>query len=362
MVFFGMKKTSLFTNSLLCIALLSIAFTLTSCSPTSKLYNRTDCNPPSIEPDQNRQIYPFTLYNGFIILTFTTDENYELRLTFDTGDPNEQGRLHESGFKKIVGTDYEKIMTERYNCFVENIEQFTGKTKADYSQAQLEKLFKKYDKFLTTDSITPYSLKIGDYVFSAAGGNCPEKSFFYSPQTNKGYPQKNEDGLIGPKFFEGAKNIIINYKDMYIEVDGAPIAGDEHSSPLYFHEPIGFYYTDVVIDGVNDEAFIDTGNNSFLIRCSENNLTEMNIDDINDMYANGKIKWKIFTTHKIKKMDVCGVHFVNVTAYQGNSIFSKTNINARKLICAMNNLGFPIFMNKIIQLDFENGKFRMIEG
>ena len=349
-----MKNKSHIKSAGLSVALLTVLTLLAACASSR----------PATKIQEGIRI-PFELdSHHHVILTFYTDENIPLHFNFDSGCPDKKAGVTFRGFKKLQGSDYESTQLERESYFFRHFSELTGKEIDECTGPEIDLLKEKHLRKLNTDFTTA-----GLVVKTSKGQVAlPPAEFSYCPAESENYGEAENDGTIGFAFFGDAKRITFNYKEGYVELDGAAICGD--AVALRYFSATGHYFTPVTINGQNDYALLDTGSEVFTLRepvfdrdkmlslMDDEKLTfsdyykeicQINLPETDGEYNNaesfilGKVVWE------------------NVRALKITDRHMHTGPLSRLIIASSNNIGYPFFKDKILQFDLENMLFRIVE-
>ena len=165
------------------------------------------------------------------------------------------------------------------------------------------------------------------------------------------------DGILGQPFLRQCKNVIFDYKKNKIIFDGRKISNRETS---FFYEncncedcscnnckcvPFPIIYMYAKYMGKEEKFLIDTGAAFFIVR-----------DDFPES------KWQEYKKNRqafYTDISINNLKFKNIYSCYANSNNLYTNDEARAYSKKTNILGSPFFVNHIIQIDYENMKFRI---
>lgn len=166
--------------------------------------------------------------------------------------------------------------------------------------------------------------------------NCPDGSFLLDPKGifTTGKLKYPADGFLGLPFLEQYKNVVFDYKTNRIYFNREPVCGNSISM-----RKVGLYwFTTIECNGVKTNAVIDTGCFNVFIN-KPNAKAAVGQDEIVNI--------------KIGHIECNGI------SLKPNSTIITNKIAENGLFKNENVIGYPCFKDHIIQLDFENGVFRM---
>lgn len=163
------------------------------------------------------------------------------------------------------------------------------------------------------------------------------------------------DGLIALSAFSSERNIVIDYINQEMILNGEPIC--EESVPMRKLEWLGGYVIPIQINGVVQEALVDTDSADVFVRdnfMSESVCTDEELMECFELKVPLTAHWSDFVEVKIGSQATV----VRVLKTTDSSIPFTSDV-ARALGTRINLLGYEAFKNTRIQFDFENGVFRV---
>lgn len=165
--------------------------------------------------------------------------------------------------------------------------------------------------------------------------------------------RQKEDGIVGLKFFGACDQLTIDYVNNVIVINGKPLSGVE--GPLVKVPMLELYKTEIEVDGIRQDAIIDTGAQVFVL-CDESAMT-MTDEEKLDFIMNGKIQT---SSPACKEVTVSfGSISRKLEACRSSDRNAKANENGRRGGYVYNLLGYSFFEGHRIQFDFKHGKFIM---
>ncbi len=165
-----------------------------------------------------------------------------------------------------------------------------------------------------------------------------EPSFPYILDPNgifsTGMKKNNFDGLLGLPYLQKNRNVVFDYINNTMSFNEEPIC--DNSLPMYRNKD-ELWFTPIECNGVKTNALIDTGCNLLFINKNKKRIIG------EDKYANVKLgNVEINDLFLGSDKDVTS----NEKAKNGN--YKNENI-----------IGYSVFKDHVIQLDFENNVFRI---
>ena len=291
------------------------------------------------EHTQERFEIPFFVNSQGNIYVELIDGDYQYKFLFDTA--SNINVLYNTGYKKAqknLGYDVEE---------------------------ELFKLVRENNVILSDDDIRVY---VHEYIneqgasfvmehFNCSGNDFFKKDFVYAPKEYNRLDDSDFDGMIGLCFFDSPTNVLIDYKNNMIVVNGNLL--NAKPVPMNRLEVTGIYTIEIKINGISQDALIDTGSMLFFLRpeyksdkrYKESELRNFLDENMPEYKNNGKTEIGVNLQIGSFKEKVTG-HFFSSEKYgstaDGAAFVKKINI-----------LGNQIYMNHKIQLDFENMEFRI---
>ena len=182
-------------------------------------------------------------------------------------------------------------------------------------------------------------------------------NFIYDPEINKGFSTKHIDGYFNPACIPSVKRVTINYINNTIEINGEKLVNNIITMKKGVVLTNAYMIT-IIINGVEQTGIIDTGNNMLVVSnnslINKSNLTtEEEVDYIN----NGLISKTTAKDISISTLQIGNKCFNDVTAYYGTDERFKTSPKTMRILSLYTSIGYPIFKDHIIQLDFESNEF-----
>ena len=163
------------------------------------------------------------------------------------------------------------------------------------------------------------------------------------------------DGLLALSAFSSERNIVIDYINQEIILNSEPIC--EESVPMRKLEWLGGYVIPIQINGVVQEALVDTDSADVFVRDnfrSESVCTDEELLECFELKVPLTAHWSDFVEVKIGSQATV----LRVLKTTDSSIPFTSDV-ARALGMRINLLGYAAFKNARIQFDFENGVFRV---
>ena len=191
-------------------------------------------------------------------------------------------------------------------------------------------------------------------VISLNGGKMGELKFSIALLDNS----TKYDGVLGTTFLRKKSNVVtFDYKNNEIIFSDYYMTGKKEKLISFFEEnPI--FFMEIKIDNRIEFFLLDTGNETIALRSNYDNekATYPTEDILLDINFNEK-KYK--KTNRFKIVDlplfVYGdIEYKDIKAVYNDYFFSKTNNSARRFLSVFSSAGFPLFNNKVFQIDFEN--------
>ena len=280
---------------------------------------------------------PFELgEDGQILITVFDEKDQKYIFKFDTATT--VNVLFSIGYEKIKVTFDFDIKDELKNYIQENY--------AYLSDEDLESMISEYLN-------ASYNFKLGNLRKDNLSFN--DTSFVYDSSLYDVIDKKVIDGIIGINFFKINNNILIDYNNKNIVIDGAVLVGSPVSMSKL--EELNMYTIPIKINNIKQNAIIDTGAVYFFMRNEYKKSKKYSEKDLLFFIDEG-IKSTPILEDKAVKLTIANTtiniigHFPDANKYastkSGYIIAQKVNL-----------LGYDVFKNHKIQLDFENMEFRI---
>lgn len=175
------------------------------------------------------------------------------------------------------------------------------------------------------------------------------------------------DGILGMPFLIQKSNIVtFNFitKEIFFskpKMDGT----EEKLIPIQLQDYAPFYFFKLKI-GDRDEYFIfDTGNEVITLRSNyDNELADMPTADLLFELLNNDKKRKKTNRFKKKKLEsfiLGNAEYVNQTAVYNDYYLSQAAESARRILSKCSSAGYPLYENRIFQIDFEKNAMIFLE-
>ncbi len=235
------------------------------------------------------------------------------------------------------------------------VDTFVGeKGLADLFQDNYEMVMRNYDSRPQGANVHILNLIVGYWNIPSYNGAIKQIPFHFSD-----YPFTQFDGIIGENTFMQFSNVIIDYKNKLIVFDGEPI--DSENIPMIIDEE-GLCFIEFLCDGRKEIGLIDTGADNFVLRstyfekgCGFNHITKEQIEELKKLEVkNTPAQDILFNSVKIGKTE-----YKKQSGLLASDSRIKMTDEARGRLTEYSLLGFPIFKDKIIQLDYKNRVFRI---
>ena len=276
---------------------------------------------------------------GAIYIKANSENGKELNLFFDTG--NSTSIIFSSGITKY---------------FEKSVEDFLFDMLRNYNPDATDEELMAYVP--TVKEEKSFFLHFDDEFYT---GNklLNNLSFRYSYNEYNRIEADGFDGIVNLKALNIDKNIIIDYVNNQIIIDGEFIEGSV--LPMKKLEIADIYYIDIKINGIKQPAAIDTGSLFLMLRpeyksskyYKENEIFNMSEESLNSMFMKEDKEKSVRLKIGDFSEKVTG-HFFTLEKYK-----IQTGAGTKAVIAAYNILGNDIFKNHIIQMDFENMEFRI---
>lgn len=280
---------------------------------------------------------PFTCEKDGRISVLFSDDQFNYLFFLDTASTDNV--LFNNGYSKLS----EKLGTDIKESLIEYLTQ----NNPDKSKAEINAYAEEYIK---TAGI---QFNIGDLKYKDFA--VPEVTFVYRPEENSKIDFEKYDGIINLDFFGDVKNILIDYKDKKIKINS-----DEKLKYSVSYEKftqLNLYLVEVSLNGVKQQALIDTGASCLFLRDNYKDSSHITEEKLlnslqqakADSHAESKIKVKLQIGRWEEK--ITGI-------YPDINNYNLTD-NAGKVLQNINLLGYDVFKNHKIQIDFNSKEFRI---
>ena len=280
---------------------------------------------------------PFTCEKDGRISVLFSDNQFNYLFFLDTASTDNV--LFNNGYSKLS----EKLGTDIKESLIEYLTQ----NNPDKSKADINAYAEEY---LKTAGI---QFNIGDLKYKDFA--VPEVTFVYRPEENSKIDFEKYDGIINLDFFGDVKNILIDYKDKKIKINS-----DEKLKYSVSYEKftqLNLYLVEVSLNGVKQQALIDTGASCLFLRDNYKDSSRITEEKLlnslqqakADSHAESKIKVKLQIGRWEEK--ITGI-------YPDINNYNLTD-NAGKVLQNINLLGYDVFKNHKIQIDFNSKEFRI---
>ena len=191
-------------------------------------------------------------------------------------------------------------------------------------------------------------------VISLNGGKMGELKFSIDLLDNT----TKYDGVLGTTFLRKKSNVVtFDYKKNEIIFSDYYMTGKKEKLISVFEEnPL--FFMEIKIDNHIEYFLLDTGNETIALRSNYDNekATYPTEDILLDIICNEK-KYK--KTNRLKIIDLPSfvygdIEYKDIKAVYNDYLFSKADNTARRVLATFSSAGFPLFNNKVFQIDFEN--------
>jgi predicted aspartyl protease len=299
---------------------------------------------------KNKKKFSLTIEDGTPVISFQVDGGM-VRFLVDTGAPS--SKIKRTGLKKAAGTAFytiEKQLVAKYRTAI--IENY-GQDKASLSDDEVKDILYNEEKRLNEHIyILPQLTLTLDGSYTAVVTIYPDNSI-----------NGNIDGILGQDFLEQYKNVSFDYKNNYLVFNDNKIS--EHEIPLYTvhlvdsDQTANYYAVDAIINGEKESCMIDTGLNSFTMRRDFQKDKSENYDEMfSGKYdtVTGVMDTVVLSNITYKKITAFYVTDSSVGFSVDDTLHTDVTLNA---LIYQTDIGYPLFKDHIIQLDFENHVFRI---
>src|SRR5574344_1352583 len=297
---------------------------------------------------RNRKKFSLTIDDAMPVISFEGDGG-TVRFLVDTGTPISQ--ITRSGVKKILGPAFYSFEKQIVAGFRKSLIENDRQDAAALSDDEIKDLIYNKEK------------KVSEHITS-----CPCVTFTFDDSYTLVlalYPDdsiKQTDGILGQNFLEQYKNVSFDYKNEYLVFNDNKIS--EHEIPLYTIHLVGnpqdnYYAVDALINGEKESCMIDTGLNAFTLR---RDFQKDKLENYDEMFS-GKYD---SVTNVLETVVLSNVTYKRITAFyvagtganfaMGDALHPNETLNA---LIYQTDIGYPLFKDHIIQLDFENHVFRI---
>lgn len=287
---------------------------------------------------ENTMVIPFKMNDNGNIYIEIFDKNFKYIFMFDTGSTCNV--LFKSGYEKVKqGFDF-------------NIEEKLLEQVKDKNPVILDSVARDYVKsYIEVNGLTIECAHFFNEKIRFAA-----KEFIYRPQVYKDFDGSQFDGIIGIDFFSDLDNVTINYITKNIIINNNEKINNSIRMEKLEHTKL--YKIEVLINGIEQDAIIDTGSMLFFIRPEykkTKTYTEQELLDTSDI--NNPV-------YKIEESQIevslrIGKYSENVIGYFFDEEKVRSTEAGKSFVKKINIIGNQIFQNHVIQLDFEKMEFRI---
>ncbi len=173
------------------------------------------------------------------------------------------------------------------------------------------------------------------------------------------------DGVLGIPFLSQKADVVsFDYKAK--EILFLPMMVEGKEEPLIpvsvrGHAPL--YFMTIQIENRKEFFLFDTGNEIIALRSNYDNEKSIypSEDFIFNLLNNDYKKANRFKTVKLPTFYYGGNIYKDVRAVYNDFIFSKASISARRLLSSFSSAGYPLFKDKIVQIDFKKNTLIIAE-
>lgn len=166
------------------------------------------------------------------------------------------------------------------------------------------------------------------------------------------------DGILGTPFLiQKSEVVTFDYKAR--EILFLPMMVEGKEEPLIpvsvrGHAPL--YFMTIQIENRKEFFLFDTGNEIITLRSNYDNEKSIypSEDFIFNLLNNDYKKANRFKTVKLPTFYYGGNIYKDVRAIYSDFIFSKASISARRFLFSFSSAGYPLFKDKIVQINFKN--------
>jgi hypothetical protein len=284
---------------------------------------------------------PFTCNEqGLILMTFS-DNEYQYNFSLDTAST--ENVLFQTGYSKLTKT----LGIDIVDIEAAVREYVTGEN-PDLSEAEIKEITQNY---IYSGGMTFSLSELKNNNFCSS-----EVSFSYNPTVDSPIDDQELDGMINLAFFCDADNIIIDYKHKLLIINSKKKL--KYSVPMQKYEVLCLYGIDISIDGIQQQALIDTGASCFFLREQYESTSRINEDDLLVLLEQNEIFDDNEEQIKNVKLQI-GKYKTKITAIYPNINNYDATDSAKQIIRKINLLGYEVFKNHKIQFDFDNMEFRI---
>ncbi len=281
----------------------------------------------------------FYTYDGHIYVE-VQDLNSKYYFLFDTA--SDRNVFYKKGFEKRNGKD---------NVIVNALFEYVKSLNPDVSD---EKIMEYTENYIHSN---PVNFTLND--FSVGEYDLPPCVIEYDYKARINLDDNIFDGVINPTFFGCKKNITLDYLNSQIIVDGDLL--DTEAIPMKKMNVTDIYYIDIKINRIKQPAIIDTGSMFLILRPDYKSSKYYDEDKILNM-SEEQIDSMFFLDDKAKKVNIIissfsenlTGHFFTLDKYK-----IRMGKESKSVLAMYNVLGYEVFKNHIIQMDFENMEFRI---
>lgn len=280
---------------------------------------------------------PFTCEKDGRISVLFSDDQFNYLFFLDTASTDNV--LFNNGYSKLS----EKLGIDIKESLIEYLTQ----NNPDKSKAEINAYAEEY---LKTAGI---QFNIGDLKYKDFA--VPEVTFVYRPEENSKIDFEKYDGIINLDFFGDVNNILIDYKDKKIKINSAEKL--KYAVTYEKFNQLNLYLVEVSLNGVKQQALIDTGASCLFLR--DNYKESGRVTEECLLSSLQKEKSAAHAELKIKIKLNIGKFEEKITGiYPDINNYNLTD-NAGKVLQNINLLGYDVFKNHKIQIDFNSKEFRI---
>ena len=280
---------------------------------------------------------PFTCEKDGRISILFSDEQFNYLFFLDTASTDNV--LFNNGYSKLsekLGIDIKESLIE-----------FLTQNNPDKSKAEINAYAEEYIKTAGIQ-FSIGGLKYKDFA-------APEVNFVYRPEENSKIDFSKYDGIINLDFFGDVNNILIDYKDKKIKINSTEKLKNAVTYEKF--NQLNLYLVEVSLNGIKQQALIDTGASCLFLRdnykdssrVTEEKLLSSLQEAKSESHAESKIKIKLQIGSFEEK--ITGI-------YPDINNYNLTD-SAGKVLQNINLLGYEVFKNHKIQIDFNKKEFRI---
>ena len=181
------------------------------------------------------------------------------------------------------------------------------------------------------------------------------------------FDEKNKayDGILGTPFLVQKSDVVtFDYQTKEILFVPTTVDGKKESLiPVSVRGHAPLYFMTIQIENRKEFFLFDTGNEIIALRSNYDNEKSIypSEDFILNLLNNDYKKANRFKTVKIPTFYYGGNIYKDVRAVYNDFIFSKASISARRFLSSFSSAGYPLFKDKIVQIDFKKNTLIIAE-